>query len=94
MEWDTIEVPNPNQYTNRELFFAGHLDSDNIGTGGLLTLSDIDEMKKKHAEKQATDKLTESFMKLGSQSAMVVIDPDKEVDTYGDGEICTGFERS
>ncbi len=46
MDWDIVEVQNPKQYPNCELFFAGHLDSDKIGTGGLFTLSDIEEMKK------------------------------------------------
>ncbi len=53
-ERDTITVPNLTQYPNINLFFAGHLNSDMIRKVEIL-------------QDPATDKLTESFMKLGSQ---------------------------
>ncbi len=70
-DWDTITVPNPKQYPNYNLFFAGHLDSDAI--------KDIEIVSQ-----QVTDKLTDSFMKLGCQSSVVVVDSDQQVDTHMD----------
>ncbi len=64
-EWGTITVPNPTQYPNINLFFADHLYSDM--TKEVEILPD-----------PATDKLTESFMKLGSQSTVANIGSDKE----------------
>ncbi len=60
-------MPNPVQYPNCDLFFAGQLHSDAIKDGELLS-------------QQATDKLTDAFMRLGSQINIVVVDSDQEVD--------------
>ncbi len=59
-----ITVPNPTQFLNILLFFKDHLDSDLIK----------DEETPTHP---TTDKLADSFMKLGSQCAMVNVSSDK-----------------
>ncbi len=66
-ELGNITAPNPTQYRNINLFFAGHLDSDMINEVEILT-------------HPTTGKLTESFMKLGSLSTIVNVSSDKEPD--------------
>ncbi len=56
----TITFLNPTQYPNIDLFFMGHLDSDMIKEVEIFP-------------EPATDKLTESFMKIGSQSTVANI---------------------
>ncbi len=63
-EWGTITVPNPTQYPNINLFFVGHIDSDMIKEVEILP-------------DPATDKLTESFMKLGNLRTAANIGSDK-----------------
>ncbi len=72
-EWGPITVPNCTQYLNITLFFVGHLDSDMIKEVEILP-------------DPATDKLTESFMKLGSQSTVANIGSDKEPEVPMDTE--------
>ncbi len=57
MDWGIITVSNPTQFANVNLFFAGHHDSDTIKEVEILP-------------EQVTDKLIESFMRLGSQSTV------------------------
>ncbi len=60
-----VTIPNPIEYQNILLYFKGHLDSDLIND--VETPSDL-----------TTDKLADSFMKLGSQCAIVNVSSDKE----------------
>ncbi len=60
-----VTVPNPTQFLNILLFFKGHLNCDLI--------KDVDT-----PTDPTTDKLADSFMKLGSQCAVVNVSSDKE----------------
>ncbi len=73
-DWNTVTVPNPNRYPSRELYFAGHIDSD-------LIIRVIENVLQ-----QMTDMLNESLMKLGNEIKMVVMDPKQETDTPMDTE--------
>ncbi len=64
-DWAIVTVPNPTEYLNIHLYFKGHLDSDVIKD--VETPSDL-----------TTDKLADSFMKLGSQCAIVNVSSNKE----------------
>ncbi len=65
IDWGNVTIPNPTQFLNILLFFKGHLDSDLIKD--VETPSD-----------GTTDKLADSFMKLGSQCVIVNVSSDKE----------------
>ncbi len=65
IDWGIVTVPNPAQFLNILLFFKGHLDSDLI--------KDVET-----PTDPITDKLADSFMKLGSQCAIVNVSSDKE----------------
>ncbi len=65
-DWAIVTVPNPNEYLNIHLYFKGHLDSDLI--------KDVETP----SDDPTTDKLADSFMKLGSQCAVVNVSSDKE----------------
>ncbi len=67
IDWGIITVPNPTQFLNILLFFKGHLDNDLIKD--VETLTD-----------PTTDKLADSFMKVGSQCTIVNVSSDKEAE--------------
>ncbi len=65
IDWGIIIVPNTTQFLNILLFFKGHLDTDLI--------KDVET-----PTDPTTDKLADSFMKLGSQCAIVNVSSNKE----------------
>ncbi len=65
IDWGIVTVPNPTQFLKIHLFFKGHLGSDLI--------KDVET-----PTDPTTDKLSDSFMKLGSQCAIVNVSSDKE----------------
>ncbi len=65
IDWGIVTIPNTTQYLNILLFFKSHLDSDLI--------KDVET-----PTDPTTDKLVDSFMKLGSQCAIVNVSSDKE----------------
>ncbi len=77
--WSTLTLPNPSCYLNHELYFVGHLNSDNIlqDIGNVLPLLT-----------HGVTELADSFKKLGNTTAstmvgdlkIVVIKPDKQAD--------------
>ncbi len=71
IDWGIVTVPNPTEYLNILLYFKGHLDSDLINN--VETPTD-----------PTTDKLADSFMKLGSQCAIVNVSSDKEPEVLMD----------
>ncbi len=65
IDWGIVTVSNPTQFLNIHLFFKGYLDSDLI--------KDVET-----PTDPTTDKLADSFMKLGSQCAIVNFSSNKE----------------
>ncbi len=76
-DWSIITIPCPNHFLNHDLYFVGHLDSDNIH-------QDIENVWP-----LLTDQLTDSFVKLGIAPApntkgdlkMVIINLNQKDDT-------------
>ncbi len=64
-DWATVTEPNLTEYLNIHLYFKGHLDSDQIKD--VETPSD-----------PTIDKLADSYVKLGSQCAVVNVSSNKE----------------
>ncbi len=65
IDWGIVSISKPTEYPNIHLYFKGHLNRDLI--------KDVETPMD-----PTTDKLADSFMKLGSQCAIVNISSDKE----------------